>query len=96
LNSRPTVYEGDEGSHDITAPRENRAKADPTSPEIERAEGPSAQFLPNADDPLEAALLLAAEAGRFDVVAQLAKELEARRVAGSNVVLSLSTQRRRG
>jgi hypothetical protein len=31
-------------------------------------------------------LLLAAEAGRFDVVAMLARELEARRLLGSNVV----------
>jgi hypothetical protein len=37
-------------------------------------------------DPLERALLLAAEAGRFDVVAMLARELEARRLLGSNVV----------
>ena len=34
-------------------------------------------------DPLERALLLAAEAGRFDVVAQLAAELQARRLATS-------------
>jgi hypothetical protein len=32
------------------------------------------------------ALTAAAAAGRFDVVAQLARELEARRLAGSNVV----------
>ena len=32
-------------------------------------------------DPLERALLLAAEAGRFDVVASLAGELQARRLA---------------
>jgi hypothetical protein len=37
-------------------------------------------------DPLERALALAAEAGRFDVVAQLAKELEARRLGRANVV----------
>lgn len=38
------------------------------------------------EDPIEAALLLAARAGRFDVVSQLAKELEARRLEGGNVV----------
>jgi hypothetical protein len=35
---------------------------------------------------LARALGAAAAAGRFDVVAQLARELEARRLAGSNVV----------
>jgi hypothetical protein len=40
-------------------------------------------------DPLERALLLAAEAGRFDVVAQLADELHARRVAAAGNVVSL-------
>ena len=36
-------------------------------------------------DPLEHTLMLAAEAGRWDVVAQLGKELEARRLAGAGV-----------
>ena len=48
-------------------------------------------------DPVEAALAVAlteaAKAGRFDVVAMLAKELEARRLAGSNVV-GIGAQRR--
>lgn len=44
------------------------------------------------DAALERALLLAATAGRFDVVAMLAKELEARRLAGTNVV-TLDTKR---
>lgn len=39
-----------------------------------------------SDGALERALLLAATAGRFDVVALLARELEARRLAGTNVV----------
>jgi hypothetical protein len=39
--------------------------------------------------------LLAAEAGRFDVVAVLAKELEARRLAGSNVVAIVDPKARR-
>ncbi|HEY4116525.1 MAG TPA: hypothetical protein VGM56_01665 [Byssovorax sp.] len=43
---------------------------------------------------LEAALLLAAQAGRFDVVATLAAEIQARRLAGSNV-LALDTVRSR-
>ncbi|HEY4121534.1 MAG TPA: hypothetical protein VGM56_26895 [Byssovorax sp.] len=41
---------------------------------------------PIGDAALERALALAAEAGRFDVVAKLADELHARRLAASNVV----------
>jgi hypothetical protein len=44
---------------------------------------------------LAAALGRAAEAGRFEVVAQLAKELEARRLAQSAIVVALSTAKRR-
>jgi len=50
-------------------------------------------------DPVEAALAgaltEAAKAGRFDVVAQLAGELQARRLARSANVLSFSTAQRR-
>jgi integrase len=45
-------------------------------------------------DPLERALLLAAEAGRFDVVSQIAKELEARRLASSPNVVAIDRRRR--
>jgi len=48
--------------------------------------GPSDMQTARIEDPIEAALLLAARAGRFDVVSQLAKELEARRLEGGNVV----------
>jgi hypothetical protein len=44
---------------------------------------------------LVAALTKAAEAGRFDVVAQLAKELEARRLGRSDNVVTLDTKRAR-
>ena len=44
---------------------------------------------------LATALTAAATAGRFDVVAQLARELEARRLAGSNVVAVDTARRRR-
>ena len=66
------------------------------SREIASVEGGHAQFMPNggAADPLERALLLAAEAGQFGVVAQLAKELEARRLAASANVVSIRTPRR--
>ena len=49
-------------------------------------------------DPVEVALshalYLAAEAGRFDVVAQLAKELEARRLFRAGNVVALDTNAR--
>ena len=47
-----------------------------------------------ADDPLEAALLLAAKAGRFDVVALLSREIEARRLSREPNVIPL--RRRKG
>jgi hypothetical protein len=74
---------------------ENKACGEPRSSEIERAERADAQFLPNGD-PLEVALRLAAEAGRFDVVAQLAKELEARRLASAGNVVALNVDAKRG
>jgi hypothetical protein len=43
---------------------------------------------------LAAALLRAAEAGRFDVVAQLAQELEARRLARAGDVVRLDDRER--
>ena len=54
--------------------------------------GSSAQ-LPE-HDPLEMALADAAKAGRWDVVAQLARELEARRLAGAPNVVVLDTAKR--
>jgi hypothetical protein len=53
-----------------------------------------------ADDPLEGALARAldraAEAGRFDVVAQLARELEARRLARAGNVVAFDPKTRQG
>jgi hypothetical protein len=47
-------------------------------------------------EPCEARILdRASEAARFDVVAQLAKELEARRLARSPKVVALRVERRR-
>lgn len=43
---------------------------------------------------LTKALELAATAGRFDVVAQLAKELEARRLADAGNVVAIDPRRR--
>lgn len=75
------------GAPEKQAPRETR------SSEIDRPDAVDAQFLPNSAA-LEAALLLAAEAGRFDVVAQLAKEIEARRLAITPNVVPLTGKRR--
>lgn len=72
----------------------NKALRETTGPEIERVKSPPAQFLPNGD-PLERALLLAAEAGQWAIVAALSKELEARRLEGSNVH-PLASPKRRG
>jgi hypothetical protein len=47
--------------------------------------GPNQPADSNADWALERALILAAEAGRFDVVAQLADELRARRLSINGV-----------
>ena len=50
----------------------------------------------SASDPLESALAAAAAAGRWDVVSQLARELEARRLASSTNVVTLKPGARRG
>jgi hypothetical protein len=62
--------------------------------------GHFARSFARAPDPVEAALAraldAAAAAGRFDVVAQLAKELEARRLAASEgKVVALGERRAR-
>ena len=74
-----------------------RSPTDPPS-----SDGPSERLLPRsaaASDPVEsalaAALTSAATAGRFDVVAQLARELEARRLAREPNVIDLGAKRGR-
>jgi hypothetical protein len=75
-----------------------------TSPDVETS---STEIVPpemvagqsrGNEDPLEAALAKAIEgaaaAGRFDVVAQIAKELEARRLATMGNVVKLDRKRR--
>jgi hypothetical protein len=47
------------------------------------------------EEALARAVTLASAAGRFDVVAQLARELEARRLAQAGNVVTLSEQRAR-
>jgi hypothetical protein len=48
----------------------------------------------DVENGLAAALLRAAEAGRFDIVAQLARELEARRLARTGHVIRLDDDER--
>jgi hypothetical protein len=69
------------------------AAAVPDSASLEPDTAPCGPAIgPNADVVLAAlavALEAAAKAGRFDVVSQLARELEARRLAGSPNVVTL-------
>jgi hypothetical protein len=75
--SRP--YEADE------AP--NAADGD-RKPGVEVGNGPTLGHYDDVENALAKALGEAAAAGRFDVVAQLARELEARRLARSTTVVS--------
>jgi hypothetical protein len=73
----------------------------PKTPDEARSTGDSDVFGPTIGpaDPVEGALAqaldAAAAAGRFDVVAQLAEELRARRLASAGNVVELPTDRRR-
>ena len=82
----------------IAPPLKNEHEAIPREPEIAPVETPVGKTSGN-QDPVEAALALAlteaAKAGRFDVVAQLARELEARRLAGTQNVVSFDAKRGR-
>jgi hypothetical protein len=95
---------GSEGAQpDQAEPPSTSGKPDPSRPEITRVETVVGQSRGNHEpaDAVEVALAKAlgeaSAAGRFDVVAQLAQELEARRVArsASNVV-PLDARRRGG
>ena len=50
----------------------------------------------SVEDALAFSMARAAEVGRFDVVAQIAKELEARRLAASGNVVVMKRQRPEG
>lgn len=83
-------------SHEDRIPLENRDDGDSRSPEMARLGALPGQSTGHStvDDALARALDAAAAAGRFDVVAQLAKELEARRLARSANVVDLASKRR--
>lgn len=63
--------------------------------DLEDDPAPSLPIEASVDAPLtlEEAVTLAARAGRWDVVAMLAKELEARRLAGETNVVSIGVKR---
>jgi len=67
----------------------------PPSPEGRFDDSPDETTAVGPADPLERALVLAAEAGRFDVVAKLADELHARRVAAAGNVVAIEPKRGR-
>jgi hypothetical protein len=98
--SDPAVNRGKPG-FDIHGASEKQADRESETPRDRASKTPHVQFPSNdaaADSTtsaLEKSLLLAAEAGRFDVVAVLAKELEARRLTGSNVATLDSARRSR-
>jgi hypothetical protein len=101
LNPRPAVYEGTLAIRGYTEPREKGSTVDSGAPEISPLRPPRPIQGPNADAPdaieqaLAKALTEAAGAGRFDVVAQLARELEARRHARAGNVVALDPKTRR-
>jgi len=57
---------------------------------------PSTAGRPSVEDAIARALSDAASAGRWDVVAALARELEARRVASAGNIVKLESGNRRG
>jgi hypothetical protein len=85
----------DHGTPEKTPDRETRGH------EIERVTGPVAQSWPNGEafggveDLLAVAIARACAAGRWDIVAQLARELEARRLAASGVATLNDARRTR-
>lgn len=91
------MAEGD--TRDSRSIEKTSAFVHPRSPEIARPEGGEGQSRGNQDPVVEAlasALTQASAAGRFDVVAQLARELEARRLASAATVdLAAEREKRR-
>jgi integrase len=97
--ARPHDFQSPQATDDRRDELKNRAGDDPEQPEMTRDATPVGQSWGDGD-PVEAALAKALEgataAGRWDVVAQLARELEARRLGqGSNVVPLAFAARRR-
>jgi len=96
LNPRPTVYEGPPEIAETAVPQEVPSGERSKSNEMARAEAPHAQTMGNAggvEGFLAAALERASAAGRWDVVAALARELEARRLANETNVVRLNANR---
>jgi len=77
-----TVRDGDERSHTWVP---IRGDISPTRPPTLPQPVQDARNSDRIESALAEALRAASAAGRWDIVAQLARELEARRLAGSNV-----------
>jgi hypothetical protein len=87
------VTEGTQGRENIATHGSTEAPSSPLGSQVANA-------VANAPDPVEAALAdaitKASAAGRFDVVALLAGELQARREARAGNVVALDARRRGG
>ena len=99
MNRRPSGYEAAPGDSQVPGTAEFPLKAEgacqPSSPIVEAAD----QSRPNQDAveaALAEALRRASEAGQWDVVATLARELQARREARAGVVDLEAARKRRG
>jgi hypothetical protein len=101
------ISKTDGGSEDSRETENSRTNHDPSTPEnggVRAAVGqswgnqtPQEASGDEVERVLARALAQASEAGRFDVVAQLARELEARRLARAGNVVRLQDERdRRG
>jgi hypothetical protein len=99
-NGRRSGLKSDDDAAGFTVDRENEPSGDPQSPPVVPVDGGPGQSMGNHEpmDAVEAALAdaitKAAEAGRFDVVGQLAAELQARRSARAGNVVAIDKARR--
>jgi hypothetical protein len=99
LNRRPSGYETAHGDRQGAGTREFPQKPEDTSPSSSPIVEPKDQSRPN-QDPIEVALadalMRASVARQWDVVAMLARELQARREARARVVELEGARKRRG
>ncbi len=94
--SKSGVVKATKGSNPLLSANDSRALAEAPESVPQNPRGTDgALALDSVDAALAKALDAAASAGRFDVVAQLAKELEARRLARSENVVTLASRRER-
>jgi hypothetical protein len=98
--NRKCIAEGD--TEDSRSTEKTSPPSNPQSPQVAPQDGVAGQSGGNREAlnavelALADAITRASAAGRFDVVAQLAREIEARRLASSNVVPLGAARARRG